>query len=79
MSWRDQAACADVNVEVMFPTTREGVDRAKAHCTGCPVREECLAYSFEAPERHGVWGGKSAEERNEYLQTGEWPDDHHDR
>lgn len=31
---------------------------AQALCTGCPVRDLCLAGARERREPHGVWGGQ---------------------
>jgi WhiB family transcriptional regulator, redox-sensing transcriptional regulator len=37
--------------------------RAKAVCESCPVRAECLDHAVSSGERHGVWGGLTADER----------------
>lgn len=44
-----------------LPTTK----KLKAVCDECPVREPCLEYALELPEREtmGVWGGTSERER----------------
>jgi WhiB family redox-sensing transcriptional regulator len=34
------------------------LERAKALCTPCPLRVECLAVALERGEPHGVWGGE---------------------
>lgn len=36
---------------------------AREVCLGCPVLNICLGHALEA-EPYGVWGGKTAEERN---------------
>jgi WhiB family redox-sensing transcriptional regulator len=36
---------------------------AKAICQRCRVSPECLRYALVTGQRHGVWGGKSEEER----------------
>ena len=38
---------------------------AVAACGTCPARAECLAYAMAADERHGVWGGTTAEQRRQ--------------
>lgn len=38
--------------------------KAKRICGGCPVRAECLEYSYSASEGYGIWGGLAPEERN---------------
>lgn len=37
--------------------------RSKALCADCPVRVDCLNYALSRPEKYGVWGGLSEEER----------------
>lgn len=70
--WHAQAACQDVDTEVFFPVSERGiagvaaVERAKAICSGCPVRVTCLADTMTretASARYGVFGGLSARER----------------
>ena len=48
------------------PTSTRGTSSnapAKAVCSGCPVRVECLAYALAEPQLQGVWGGTSDTER----------------
>jgi WhiB family transcriptional regulator, redox-sensing transcriptional regulator len=40
---------------------REG--RAKAICSACSVRKDCLDYAVATHEPHGVWGGLNELER----------------
>ena len=40
--------------------------RAKAVCTRCAVRGQCLAYAVATNAKHGVWGGLGEEERRQY-------------
>jgi hypothetical protein len=48
-----------------FPGRGESLADAKAVCTRCLVRPECLLYALEHDEPHGVWGGLSVRERHE--------------
>ncbi|MFF2569062.1 WhiB family transcriptional regulator [Streptomyces sp. NPDC101191] len=41
---------------------------AKALCTGCPVKAECLAYALDQRVEHGVWGGMTERERRALLK-----------
>lgn len=73
--WEDHAACAqspDPNIFYPDPPVsyapkevkaayRHKVEAAKAICSGCPVRLECLAAG--KLEQHGIWGGLLPEER----------------
>lgn len=40
---------------------------AKAICTECAVREECLEFALSIREPHGIWGGLSEVERKAIL------------
>ena len=43
---------------------------AKALCQTCPIITECREYALEYDERHGVWGGLTAPERQFVLKGG---------
>jgi WhiB family redox-sensing transcriptional regulator len=42
--------------------------RAEAVCASCPVRDACLEHALTVPERYGVWGGMSEEQRAAYRR-----------
>ena len=64
LDWTDRAACAGADPDVFFPGKgNDAAGAAKRICAGCPVRVECLDYAIERPERVGVWGGKTPNER----------------
>lgn len=58
--WHADAACAGEDTRVFFAAVP---GRARAICSGCPVRAECLhdALTHKAP--NGVWGGLTVAER----------------
>jgi WhiB family redox-sensing transcriptional regulator len=66
-SWRDSAACLDVDPYIFFPTHGGKSGMAARHvCAGCPVRTECLNYALEANTGRadwGIWGGTGRVER----------------
>ncbi|WP_331732745.1 WhiB family transcriptional regulator [Streptomyces sp. NBC_00015] len=66
-SWGTRAICQAADPEELFV---EGAaqNRAKAMCTGCPVRTECLAYALDNRIEHGVWGGMTEKERRALLR-----------
>ncbi|MEY9997806.1 WhiB family redox-sensing transcriptional regulator [Streptomyces sp. V4I8] len=66
-SWSKQAACSGGDPDDLFV---EGTaqHRAKAVCTGCLVRTECLAYALDHRIEHGVWGGMTERERRAVLR-----------
>ena len=41
--------------------------RAKAICTTCSVRRDCLDYALRIKEPHGIWGGLNELERRVLL------------
>jgi WhiB family transcriptional regulator, redox-sensing transcriptional regulator len=66
--WRHDAACLGHDPEVFFPAGQSGsawleLERAKAICRPCPVRERCLHWAVETGQTAGVWGGLSEHER----------------
>lgn len=69
-SWQARAACIVANGELFLgpdeERTRDRIRRqslALRVCGGCPVREACLAHALGVPERYGVWGGTTPEQR----------------
>lgn len=67
-SWRESAACRAFDPELFFPIGKAGraiaqVQRAKAICAGCPVRERCLAFALDTHQEYGIWGGYDEDER----------------
>jgi WhiB family redox-sensing transcriptional regulator len=69
--WQWRGACRGEDSSLFFtPNYFEPKDerdarerRAKAICSTCPVRVECLEYSIRTREPHGVWGGLNEVER----------------
>lgn len=73
--WRSRSACRGEDPELFFPTARSltvfvQLARAKAVCGRCPVSWECLRYAIVTGQPHGVWGGKSEEERRALRRRG---------
>lgn len=72
--WTARAACQDEDPELFFPISEVGpgarqIERAKAVCTRCPVRGECLSYAVDSGLDHGVFGGTTAVERRGLVRT----------
>jgi WhiB family redox-sensing transcriptional regulator len=69
-TWRRQAACRGLDVEVFYPVTEDEADaaEAKAVCVLCPVRQACLEHALAHREREGVWGGTTERERRRIVR-----------
>lgn len=64
--WPLRAKCRGM-ADALFP---EGKDqkRARAVCSGCPVRANCLAEALDNRIEWGVWGGMTERERRQLLR-----------
>jgi len=75
--WRAGAECQTENAVYFYAPAhferkpekdlREGI--ARSLCRRCKVREQCLNYSIEVAESHGIWGGLNELERKRLLRT----------
>ncbi len=63
--WMEKAKCKDLPTDIFFPETRSvpQVKVAKAICSNCHVRRECLDYALVADLDYGIWGGLTWIER----------------
>ncbi|MER6942529.1 WhiB family transcriptional regulator [Nonomuraea sp. NPDC000554] len=68
--WQDDAQCRGEDLILFFgPDAERQPERdvrerkAKALCAQCPVRNECLNYALDRPEKYGTWGGRNPDER----------------
>ncbi|MEU4173232.1 WhiB family transcriptional regulator [Streptomyces sp. NPDC026665] len=65
--WRQDAVCHSVDPEELFGESAQQ-KRAKALCSGCPVRTECLVEALDQRIEFGVWGGMTERERRALLR-----------
>jgi WhiB family transcriptional regulator, redox-sensing transcriptional regulator len=66
--WMTEAACRDEDPELFFPVSAKGASTeqirdATAICRQCGVQAECLRYALVNHVRHGIWGGRTEQER----------------
>ena len=64
------ALCREYPHVNFFPARGESTAPAKAVCSRCLVRSECLGYAVEN-EEHGVWGSTSRQDRERIRRTKE--------
>ncbi|MFF2376438.1 WhiB family transcriptional regulator [Streptomyces xiamenensis] len=65
--WSKNGICRKTDPDELFVQGAEQ-NRAKAVCTGCPVKTECLAYGLDHRIEFGVWGGMTERERRALLR-----------
>jgi WhiB family transcriptional regulator, redox-sensing transcriptional regulator len=75
--WRAGAECQTKNAVYFYAPShferkpekdfREGI--ARSLCRRCKVRQQCLDYSIEVEEGHGIWGGLNELERKRLLRS----------
>lgn len=64
--WHRDAACAGHPVDLFFPTKGATTTRARELCSGCLVRDECLAEAIADPTLDfGIRAGLSVPERKQ--------------
>lgn len=71
-SWMDRAACLPpLDPEIWFRVGGKGGasmdinDKARAICSWCPVKAECLEYAVADTSIEGVWAGTTTRERRQ--------------
>ncbi|MFE7416323.1 WhiB family transcriptional regulator [Rhodococcus sp. NPDC057529] len=75
--WQQFSACRGSNTELFFPQDGEAQhvrvrreQSAKQLCDACPVARHCADYALVTKERHGIWGGMTAQERRNHERRG---------
>jgi WhiB family transcriptional regulator, redox-sensing transcriptional regulator len=63
LGWQAQARCLEVDPEIFFPERGGSSRAARAVCSQCEVRRDCLLYALRNREQFGIWGGTSERER----------------
>jgi WhiB family redox-sensing transcriptional regulator len=67
MDWTSRGNCRTADPDALF-VQGAAQNRAKALCSGCPVRTECLADALDNQVEFGVWGGMTERERRALLR-----------
>jgi WhiB family redox-sensing transcriptional regulator len=63
LSWQDYANCRGADADLFCPERGATTRKAKAICTACDVKSQCLDYAIINGEKFGIWGGMSERER----------------
>jgi WhiB family transcriptional regulator, redox-sensing transcriptional regulator len=50
--------CRSGEADLWFAEAPAELERAKALCTACPIKDDCLAGALRREEPWGVWGGE---------------------
>ena len=66
--WMEYALCAQTDPEEFFPEKGGSTRAARRVCESCPVRWDCLAWSLDARERYGIWGGATERDRRRMIR-----------
>ena len=67
--WMSSAACAEVGGSIFFPEHGESAHPARTICKRCPVITECLQYAQDEMIPHGIFAGKTAQQRRYLRRT----------
>lgn len=77
-AFRNEAECGGCEPDLFYPNGGYALDvqaavkaqseAAKALCRRCPVREPCLEWALSVPEKFGIWGGMTEDERSDVLK-----------
>jgi WhiB family redox-sensing transcriptional regulator len=70
MSWEMEARCRAYDPEIFFEPRARSERRAKAICSKCEVRTQCLAFALQSRSEFGVWGGLNVRERAALARVG---------
>lgn len=63
--WMTDARCAEVDPDLWFPEIGSPAPEAKKICGSCPVAAQCAELAVTNNERHGIWAGLSARDRQQ--------------
>lgn len=76
-NWADYAECRDIPTDLFFPPKGSGnsseTQMIMRICQKCPVQHHCLSAALKMESeglggRHGIWGGKTANERKALVR-----------
>lgn len=73
-TWMAEGLCRTHDPELFFPisagdASADQVREATSVCRRCDVANECLDYALSNGIKHGIWGGRTEQERIASLRN----------
>jgi WhiB family redox-sensing transcriptional regulator len=67
--WQDKAACIGTDPALFASGVTSRVEKAKAICASCLVREKCLQFALDNDDFEvTIYGGLTGDERKELVR-----------
>jgi WhiB family redox-sensing transcriptional regulator len=72
--WMTEGACHEEDPELFFPISASEasagqIRQATSICDGCHVESQCLRYAMENRIKHGIWGGRTEQQRQALIRA----------
>lgn len=61
--WQLKANCSPDDFDLFFSNARTKRKQALSLCNQCSVQQACLEYAIENNIEHGIYGGRTPEQR----------------
>jgi WhiB family transcriptional regulator, redox-sensing transcriptional regulator len=73
-AWMTEGACQEKDPDLFFPisasdASAEQIEQAVSICGGCGVAAECLHYALTNHIKHGIWGGRTEQQRQSLIRA----------
>jgi WhiB family redox-sensing transcriptional regulator len=62
-------ACKDVDTNLFFSELKSKVEKAKAICNSCVVKDKCLQFALKGEIEFGIFGGTTPQERKALVHN----------
>src|SRR5262245_43211966 len=70
--WMTEGACQEQDPDLFFPIgtqlDADQIREATSICDRCDVESECLRYALNHRIKHGIWGGRTEQERQSLIR-----------
>ena len=68
VSWAAEAACKGGKGSLFYAESENDERKAKAICSLCSVRVQCLEFAIASREPDGIWGGLNPRQRRRLVR-----------